>query len=74
MIDPILRNINRLFVQSSNVNANDNDDFPERNDFDKHYMSLVEIADFNVLIKNKPPFEQSMKNMQEAFEKLDVKK
>ena len=37
------RNINRLFVLSF---KNDNND-PTRNFFDKYYMSLVEIKDFN---------------------------
>ena len=39
MIDPTIRNINRLFVQ-----------------------------DFNVLIDNKPLFDQPVKNKQEAYE------
>ena len=33
----------------------DND--PTRDPFDKYYMPLVEIRDFNVLIKNKPFFD-----------------
>ena len=36
MIDLTFRNINDLFVKSFNVNANDNDGFPERNSFDKY--------------------------------------
>ena len=43
-----------MFVQSFNVNASDNDDFPERNSFDKDYMPLGQIKDFNVLINNRP--------------------
>ena len=39
MIDPTIRNINRLFVQ-----------------------------DFNVLIDNKPLFDQPVKNKQEVYE------
>ena len=31
-------------------------------------MQLVEIKDFNVLIENKPFFDQQVKNKQEAFE------
>ena len=33
-------------------------------------MSLIEIKDFNVLIDNKPFFDQPVRNKQEAFEKL----
>ena len=46
---------------------NGNND-PTRNYFDKYYMQLVEIKDFNVLIENKPFFDQQVKNKQEAFE------
>ena len=38
--------------------------------FDKYYMALVEIKDLNALIENKPFFDQSVKNKQEAYEKL----
>ena len=37
-------------------------DDPTRNSFDKYYMSLVEIKDFNVLINNKPFFDHPVKN------------
>ena len=33
-------------------------------------MPLVEIKDFNPLIDNKPFFDQSVKNKQNAYEKL----
>ena len=33
-------------------------------------MPLVEIKHFNVLINNKPFFEQFIKNKQDAYEKL----
>ena len=48
---------------------NGNDD-PSRDVFDKYYMPLVEIKDFNALIDNKPFFDQPVKNKQEAYEKL----
>ena len=54
LIDPTFRNINRLFVFSF---KNDNND-PTRDSFDKYYMPLVEIKDFNALIDNKPFFDQ----------------
>ena len=51
-IDPAFKNINGLFVQSFNINIDDHD-FPGANYFDKYYMLLVEIKDFNALIDNK---------------------
>ena len=33
-------------------------------------MSLVKIKDFNVLIENKPFFDEAVKHKQEAYEKL----
>ena len=65
LIGSTFRNINRLFVLSF---KNGNDD-PTRNSFDKYYMPLVEIKDFNALVENKPFFDQSVKNKQEAYEK-----
>ena len=58
LIDPIFRNINRLFVLS----FKNGDDDPTRNSFNKYYMLLVEIKDFNALIDNKPFFDQPVKN------------
>ena len=49
MIDPIFRIINRLFVLSF---KNDNND-SKINYFDKFYMQLAKIKDFNALIDNK---------------------
>ena len=49
MIDPAFRKINRLFVISF---KNGNDD-PARDSFDKFYIPLVEIKDFNALIDSK---------------------
>ena len=47
---------------------NDNND-PTKNYFDKYYMLLVEIKDFNALIDNKSFFEQPVKSKQEVYEK-----
>ena len=52
LIDRTFRNINRLFLLSF---KNSNDD-ATRDNFDKYYMPLVEIKDFNALINNKPFF------------------
>ena len=57
MIDPTFRNVNRMLVPSF---KNDNDD-PTRHLFDKYYMPLAEIKDFNALIGNKPFFDQPIK-------------
>ena len=40
----------------------DRNDDPTRNSFDKYYMPLVEIKDFNTLIDNKPFFDQPVKS------------
>ena len=65
LIDPTFRNINRLIVLSIKNCNND----PTGNYFDKYYMSLVETKDYNAS-KNKPFFDQPVKNKQEAYEKL----
>ena len=49
LIDQTFRNINRLFVLSFKNGDND----PTRDSFEKYYMPLVEIKDFNALIDNK---------------------
>ena len=40
----------------------DGNDDPTRNSFDKYYMPLVEIKDFNTLIDNKPFLDQPVKS------------
>ena len=65
-IDPTFRNINTLFVLSFRIGNN----VSTTDYFDKHYMSLVEIKDFNALINNKPFFDQPVINKQEAYKKL----
>ena len=42
---------------------------PTRDYFEEHYMSLVEIKDFNTLIGNKPFFNQPVKSKKERYEK-----
>ena len=41
-----------------------------RDSFDKHYLPLAEIKDFNLLIDNKPFFDQLIKTIQVTYEKL----
>ena len=55
LINPISRNINRLFVLSFKNGNND----PMRDYFDKYYMPLVEINGFKELIYNITFFDQS---------------
>ena len=54
-----------MFVLSFKSGVDD----PTRNCFDKYNMPLVEFTDFNVLIDNKPLFDQPVKNKEEAYEK-----
>ena len=64
MIDTAFRNINRLPVRSFKNGDND----PTGNSFDKYYMLLVVIKDFNALIDNKQFFDQLIKDKQESSE------
>ena len=66
MIDPAFRNINRLFSLSFKNGISD----PARDSFEKYYMSLVEIKDFNALIDNKTFFNEPVKSKQKVDEKL----
>ena len=66
MIDLAFRNINGLFALSFKNGDND----LTMKSFCKYYVPLVEIKDFNVLIDNKPFFDQPVKNKQEVYEKL----
>ena len=66
MIDPAFRNINRLFSLSFKNGISD----PTRDSFNKYYMPLVEIKDFNALIGNKTFFNEPVKSNQKVDEKL----
>ena len=52
LIDPIFRNINRLFL----ISFKNGKDDPTRDCFHQYYMLLVEIKNFNALINNKAFF------------------
>ena len=65
IFDPRFRNINIFFVLSFK-NTNDY----SRLSFDKYYMPLVEIKDFNVLIGNKPFFDQPVKTNKKRMRNL----
>ena len=43
---------------------------PKINSFEKYFMLLVEIKDFNTLIDNKPFFDQPLENKQGTYEEL----
>ena len=66
IIDRTFRNINRLFFLSFKNGDND----PTRDYFDKYYMPLAEIKDFNALIDAELFFDQPVENKQEALAKL----
>ena len=66
LIDPKLRNINRLFFLSFKNGNND----PMRDSFISHYKPLVEIKDLNELIDNKPFFDQPAKKIKKRMENL----
>ena len=65
-IDPTFRNVNRLFVLSFPRN-NDTD---SRYSFSNYYVPKVKVNDFNVLIDGKSFFDLSVKNDEEAYEKI----
>ena len=65
LIDLTFKNIKRFFVLPF---KNGNDD-PTLNYFDKYYIPLLEIKDFNALIDNKPFLDKPVKSKQETYEK-----
>ena len=52
------------------VSLRNRDGDPTRNYFDRYYMPLVEIKNLTALIDNKPFFDHTVKNKQEAYEQL----
>ena len=66
LLDPAFRNINRFFFLSLRNGGNDR----TRTSFDKYYMPLVEMEDFDPLVDNKSIFDQPVKNQQEAYQTL----
>ena len=65
MSDPTFKNV-KLFLLSFRNGANNS----TRDPFSMHYVLLVEVKYFNVLIGNKPVFDQPVKKKREAYEKL----
>ena len=65
MSDPTFKNV-KLFLLSFRNGANNS----TRDPSSMHYVLLVEVKYFNVLIGNKPVFDQPVKKKREAYEKL----
>ena len=66
LIDPAFTSVNRLFVLSFPRNSNTD----SRYSFSNYYVPKVKVYDFNVLIDGKSFFDLSVKNDEEAYEKV----
>ena len=66
LINPTFTNVNRLFVLSFPTNNNAD----SRYSFSTYYVPKVKVNDFNVLIDGKSFFDLSVKNDEEAYEKI----
>ena len=66
LINPTFMDVNRLFLLSFPRNNNTD----SRYSFSIYYVPKVKINDFNVLIDGKTFFDLSVKNEEEAYEKL----
>ena len=66
LIDPAFTSVNRLFVLSFSRNNNTD----SRYSFSNYYVPKVKVNDFNVLIDGKRFFDLSVKNDEEAYEKI----
>ena len=70
LIDPTFTNVNRLFVLTYQVDANNNDD---RQSFSQFYLQRVMIKD--VIINKLAFFDLPIKNEEDAYEKImDISK
>ena len=70
LIDPTFINVNRLFFLSFERIGENNIKKDYRDSFSHYYVPKVEIKDFNVLIDGKSFFDLSVKNEEEAYEKI----
>ena len=66
LIDPTFMNVDRLFVLSFPRNNNTD----SRYSFSNYYIPKVRVNDLNVLIDGKSFFDLSVKNEEEAYEKI----
>ena len=70
LIDPTFTNVNRLFVLSYQVDANNNDN---RLSFSEFYLRRVLIKDFNVIIDKLTFFDLPIKTEEEAYEIVNIR-
>ena len=71
LIDPTFTNVNRLFVLSfQRIVGENNTTKDHRGSFSHYYVPHVKIKDFNVLFNGKSFFDLSVKNEEEAYEKI----
>ena len=63
LIDPTVDKVNRLFVLSFEIEK-------DRASFSKYYTPKVQIKDFNVLVDGKSFLDVSVRNKEEAYEKI----
>ena len=66
LIDPTFTSVSRLFVLSFSRNNNTD----SRYSFSNYYVPKVKVNDFNALIDGKSFFDLSVKNDEEAYEKI----
>ena len=67
LIDPTFTNVNRLFVLSYQVDANNNDN---RQSFSQFYLPNIMVKDYNVIIDKLAFFDLPIKNEEEAYKKI----
>ena len=65
-----MTNVNRLFVLSFERTEEDNIKKDYRDSFSHYHVPNVQMKDFNVLIDAKSFFDFSVKNEEEAYEKI----
>ena len=71
LIDATFTNVNRLFVLSFQRIAGENNTTKDyRDSFLHYYVPNARIKDFNLLIDGKSIFDLSVKNEEEAYEKI----
>ena len=66
LIDPTFTSVNKLFALSFPRNNNTD----SRYSFSNYYVPKVKVNDFNVLIDGKSFLDLSVKNDEEAYEKI----
>ena len=70
LIDPTFTTVNRLFILSFQRTEENNVKKDHRDSFTHYYVPNVEINNFNVLIGGYGFFDFSVKNEEEAYEKI----